>query len=552
MRKGIKVSTALTVTLLVFVVCFALAAAATIKILRDDRQTIELLGKSNIERASDLSDLNSRLFQARGDLAEAKIYMESGLQEPRDASLKHAEALLVAARESSKRLLDNPDNTPQGQPLFERVMSTAQVLDQKVLAPLHKAVTGWNGRVATELAGQQLSDAGQQYVAAVDAYQAYAREQGRNAVADSSNAQTRAMMGAIAAMVLIALLALAIRIIFHRAILKPLNEAGQHFDRIADGDLTGKLTVRGKNEIGVLYAAMSRMQSGLGQAVATVRNGVEHIHAGTAGIAEAGSDMSGRSVRQAAALQEASASLAQLAETVTSNADESSRASRQVQEVATLARQGGQAVEAAVTTMQGIATASHRIAEIVRVVDGIAFQTNLLALNAAVEAARAGTQGKGFAVVAGEVRTLAQRSAQAAREIKSLIDDANNKVQAGVREVGQAGTTIGRVVQSVDSITAIMSHISQASVQQAEDLATVNRSVEELEQAMQEDSAMVERTASQADELADQAQSLRHAVSTFKLDAEHHAALELQASNEAVDEPRLSIGRSYLALANET
>lgn len=561
MRKGIKVSTALTVTLLVFVVCFALAAAATIKILRDDRQTIELLGKSNIERASDLSDLNSRLFQARGDLAEAKIYMESGLQEPRDASLKHAEALLVAARESSKRLLDNPDNTPQGQPLFERVMSTAQVLDQKVLAPLHKAVTGWNGRVATELAGQQLSDAGQQYVAAVDAYQAYAREQGRNAVADSSNAQTRAMMGAIAAMVLIALLALAIRIIFHRAILKPLNEAGQHFDRIADGDLTGKLTVRGKNEIGVLYAAMSRMQSGLGQAVATVRNGVEHIHAGTAGIAEAGSDMSGRSVRQAAALQEASASLAQLAETVTSNADESSRASRQVQEVATLARQGGQAVEAAVTTMQGIATASHRIAEIVSVVDGIAFQTNLLALNAGVEAARAGDAGKGFAVVASEVRALAQRSAEAAKDVKARITASSVQVTAGVQLVGETGDALGRIIGKIGEINGLVSAIAASAEQQATGLQQINTAVSEMDGVTQQNAAMVEEATAAARSLASEVEEMSRQIARFRVgEAPVGAAVPVAvlrhrpapaAQRTARPAPPRAVGNTALAVSND-
>jgi methyl-accepting chemotaxis protein len=538
MHKSLKVSTALSLTLLMFVACFAVAAAATIHILHNDRQTIERLGKNNIERANDLSDLNSRLFQARADLADAKIDMESGLQEPRDAALKHADALLAAARGSSKRLAANPDDDPQGQPLFERVMASAKILDEQVLAPLHKAIGGWNGVVANKITGQPLADAVQHYVDAVDAYQAHARAQGRDAVADASDAQTRAMMGALGALVVIALLALAIRVTFHRSVLKPLNEAGEHFDRIADGDLTGHVVQRSKNEVGVLYAAMARMQAGLSQAVASVRHGVEGIHAGTADIAEAGNDMSTRSGRQAGALQEAGANLAQLADTVTHNASAAGEASRRMQEVAAQARQGGQAVEAAVVSMQGIATASSRIAEIVSVVDSIAFQTNLLALNAAVEAARAGTQGKGFAVVAGEVRTLAQRSAQAAREIKGLIDDASQRVGTGVREVGQAGAIIGRVVQSVDGITAIMSEISAASLRQAEDLALVNRTVDALGRSTQEDSAMVERTASQAGELAGLAQSLRQAVSAFKLE---------EAAGHRLPAPKSA---AYLALAN--
>lgn len=526
MHKGFKVSTALSLTLLVFVGCFALAAAAAIAILHKDRQTIELLGRANIERANDLSDLSSSLFLARADLADAKVYMESGLQEPRDAALKHADALLAAARVSGQRLAAEPDDDPQGRGLFEHVTAGARHLNEQVLAPLHKAIGGWNGVVANRIVGQSLDDAIKRYVDAVGAYQAYARTRGLGAVADASHAQTNAMTAALAALILIALLALAIRIAFHRVILRPLNEAGQHFDRIADGDLTGRVIQRGKNEVGVLYAAMARMQAGLSQAVASVRHGVEGIHAGTADIADAGNDVSARSGRQAGALQESSASLAQLADTVTSNAREAGMVSRQMQEVAALARQGGQAVEAAVASMQGIAKASNRIAEIVTVVDGIAFQTNLLALNAAVEAARAGTQGKGFAVVAGEVRTLAQRSAQAAREIKALIDDAGRRIAAGVSEVGQAGSTIGGVVKSVDGISDIMSRISQASVRQAQDLASINQTVEALGRSTQEDSMLVERTASQAEELAGLAQSLRNAVAAFKLEDRQVSGLD--------------------------
>lgn len=540
MHKALKVSTTLSLALLVFVVCFAMAAAAAIFILHGDRQTIELLGKANIERANDLSDLSSRLFLARADLADAKIYMESGLQEPRDAALKHADALLAGARESSKRLIENADNDPQGHALFERVMASAKILNEQVLTPLHKAVGGWNGVVANRIVSQQLVGGIQHYVDAVSAYQAYARAQGLDAVARSSRAQSHAMAAALGALVLIALLAVVIRVTFHRSILRPLNEAGQHFDRIADGDLTGALAQRSKNEVGVLYAAMARMQAGLSQAVAAVRHGVEGIHAGTVDIAEAGNDVSARSGRQAGALQESCASLALLADTVTSNAQEAGKASHQMQEVAALARQGGQAVEAAVTSMQDIAIASNRIAEIVAVVDGIAFQTNLLALNAAVEAARAGPQGKGFAVVAGEVRTLAQRSAQAAQEIKKLISDARERVDAGVREVGRAGSTIGRVVQSVDGITHIMSQISQASLHQADDLATINRTVEALGRSTQEDSVMVERTASQAEELAGLAQSLRNAVAAFKLEESHASEPERLSAS-----PR----GAYLALA---
>jgi len=534
MRKPLKVSTALSATLFTFVVLFAAAAGAVVWVLRADRQAIEQLGRSNIERASDLSDLGSRLFQARADLTEAKTHMEGGMQVERDEALERAGRLLAAARASRKRLQDNPETHPDGKARFDAVMAAAQGLDDATLEPLRKAIAGWNGIEANKLAGPAMATAGQRYVQAVDAYQAEARAQGRAAVEGTARMQGRAMGAAGLMLAGVALLALALRLAFRRAILGPLAEAGGHFDRIADGDLTGRLAARGNNEIGVLYAAMGRMQAGLTRAVASVRRGVEEIHAGCGEIARAGGDMSDRSSRQASALQQAAVRLTELAETVSGNAEHAGIANAQAQEVARLARRGGHAMDEAVGSMQGIATASRRIAEIVGVVDGIAFQTNLLALNAAVEAARAGAQGRGFAVVAGEVRTLAQRSAQAAREIKDLIADAGMRVDAGVHQVRNAGQTMREVVDSVGRISGLIAGISDASAQQADGVAAVSQAVAGIERATQENAAMVEQTAAAAGALADQARTLREAVAVFTLEDEAGA---MSNADQAV--PRL-------------
>ncbi|EYC51637.1 chemotaxis protein [Hylemonella gracilis str. Niagara R] len=519
MRMYFKVSTALTATLTLFVISFVLSAGAAMWIFQSDREAIEQLGRDNIERASEISDLSSRLFLARADLGQAKNQMESGLEEGRDEMLRRADVLLDGARASLQRLESKPDMSPSGRPLFEALVNTARQLESQSLTPLRTAVQGWNAVEANKLAGQALTQSLQRYIAAVDAFQAYALAQGRNAVAEAARMQGRAMAGAVVVLVTVLLLGLMLRLMFGRIILAPLREAGLHFDRMADGDLTGVIHDRGRNEIGGLYRAMARMQSGLGGAVTQVLQGVEQITAGTGHIADSSRDISARSAQQADALRQVSINLARLSETVTSNARHAGAASQQAREVARLAGAGGAEVNTVVASMEGIAAVSQRIGEIVGVVDGIAFQTNLLALNAAVEAARAGELGRGFAVVASEVRQLAQRSAEAAREIKVLIDTANQRVTQSVQQVGQAGATIALVVRSVDQVTEIVADISSDSARQADDVSALSGTVRELEGHSRDTAAGVAQAAVAARALAEQARGLRTAVSVFRLDA---------------------------------
>ncbi|MFY4260509.1 methyl-accepting chemotaxis protein [Achromobacter xylosoxidans] len=517
MRKNLRVTTAVSAILAVFVALFALAAAAGIFVLRENRADIEALGRGSIERASDLSDMTSRLFQARAALTDAKTAMEGGLEEARDQSLNQADALLKQAAASQARLRANADTSAQGAPLFDQTLAAYAAFADQTLAPMFKAIKGWNGIEVNRLVDKVLPVSGSAYVKQAEAYQAYARQQGQAAVAGASQTMQRVTLVAAAVLGFVLVLAVLIRLAVHRRILRPLNEAGAHFDRIADGDLTGNIAVHGDNEIGVLYSAMRRMQTGLSAAVASVRHGVEEIHTGSGEIAAGGADMSDRTARQAGSLQEAAANMTQLAHTVQMTAGNADLASRQALGATQLAQRGGQAVEEVVTSMQGIADSARRIGEIVGVVDSIAFQTNILALNAAVEAARAGEQGKGFAVVAGEVRSLAQRSAQAAKEIKGLIEDSNSRVEAGVRQVNLAGDTMRDMLVSVDRVTQIVAEISSATAEQAAGIASVNDAVADIERSTQENAAMVEQTAAAAAALELQAQHLRRAVSVFQI-----------------------------------
>ncbi|MGE8675450.1 MAG: methyl-accepting chemotaxis protein [Achromobacter kerstersii] len=305
----------------------------------------------------------------------------------------------------------------------------------------------------------------------------------------------------------------------NRVILRPLRSVSDSFDKIAGGDLTVRVEATSSNEIGQLMAAVKRMQESLTRTVAAVRRGVDEINVGAREISAGNTDLSSRTEQQAASLEETAASMEQLASTVKQNADNARQANQLAASASDVAERGGSAVSEVVSTMQGISASSRKISEIVSVIDGIAFQTNILALNAAVEAARAGEQGKGFAVVAGEVRSLAQRSAQAAKEIKGLIEDSVTKVGAGSQQVERAGATMQEIVASVKRVTDIMGEISAASEEQSGGIDQVNRAVSQMDEVTQQNAALVEEAAAAAGSLQEQAERLVQAVAVFKINA---------------------------------
>jgi len=302
----------------------------------------------------------------------------------------------------------------------------------------------------------------------------------------------------------------------NRYALKPLNKANHLFDEIASGDLTKRVMIASKNEIGQLFQSLQRMQDGLKATVMQVRRSVDEINVGVGEIAAGNADLSGRTESQAASLEETAASMTQLATTVKQNADNARQANQLAANASDVAERGGEAVSEVVSTMTEISAKSHKISEIVSVIDGIAFQTNILALNAAVEAARAGEQGKGFAVVAGEVRALAQKSAQAAKEIKTLIEDSASRVETGTQQVERAGMTMHEIVDSVRRVTTIMGEISIASQEQASGIEQVNQAVSKMDEVTQQNAALVEQAAAAALSLKEQTHQLVQAVAIFK------------------------------------
>lgn len=302
-----------------------------------------------------------------------------------------------------------------------------------------------------------------------------------------------------------------------RQITRPLAQTVTVAERIAQGDLTGEFTADRNDEAGQLLRAMRTMQDFLARTVSVVRQGVDEINGGAREIASGNADLSSRSEEQAAALEQTAASMEELASTVKNNAENAHQASTLASNASAVATRGGHAVQEVVATMNGISESSRQIAEIIGVIESIAFQTNILALNAAVEAARAGEQGKGFAVVASEVRSLAQRSAGAAKEIKELIGASVDRVAAGSRQVQGTARTMDEIVDAVRQATDIMHEISEASKEQAGGIEQVSQAIGQMDATTQQNAALVEEAAAASASLESQAANLSQAVAIFKL-----------------------------------
>ena len=339
------------------------------------------------------------------------------------------------------------------------------------------------------------------------------QQAGKDAVATGT--EVRATVWVVGGFSLIFAVLVGVWII--RSITGPINEAVAVSTAVAAGDLSLQFEAAGKSETAQLLISLKNMQASLVKVVSNVRENSESVATASAQIAQGNNDLSQRTEQQASALEQTAASMEQLGATVKQNADNARQANQLAMSASTIAIKGGDVVSQVVETMKGINDSSKRIADIISVIDGIAFQTNILALNAAVEAARAGEQGRGFAVVASEVRSLAGRSAEAAKEIKSLIGTSVERVEQGTTLVDRAGATMNEVVHSIRRVTDIMGEISAASTEQSAGLSQVGQAVSQMDQVTQQNAALVEESAAAAESLKVQAQALVQVVAVFKL-----------------------------------
>jgi methyl-accepting chemotaxis protein I, serine sensor receptor len=508
----IKVSTGLLAVLAVFCVFQLVTEGLGFWSLSRTHDDVGSLSDIALKQVNAVNKTTQHLMDARINLSRAGTRMVRGGTEPTEI-VQHAREEIAAADKSFNAFTNAPKNGD------ENIARTAALQAKyteysKALSELVQYLDAGNIQAFLDQPTQGFQD---RYLAEQQNFVAFGDEAGRNYLASIDTRYTvfRSVGLAILAAVLIgmALVHGALR----RGVIAPLEEAGRHFERIAQGRLDERIADRGSNEIGRLFAGLAAMQTSVASTVKTVRETSDSINYGADEIASGNADLSARTENQAASLEETASSMEELTATVRANAEHAREANALAGVALETTSRGAGVVDNVVEKMRGIAQSSDKIAEIISVIDGIAFQTNILALNAAVEAARAGEQGRGFAVVAGEVRGLAQRSAQSAKEIKELIGESVAQVSDGSQLVERAGEAMREVSASISRVTQMMAEISASSMEQSVGIEQVNQAVTQMDEMTQQNAALVEQAAAAATSLHEQTRQLKAAVSVFQI-----------------------------------
>ncbi len=512
--KDITIRRMILGTLLLISAFIAGLSAISVHGLRSAGEALAT-GNELLHEVSTLSRVNDQVMRARLRLARQLEYAAEGQKDKAAEEGRSIDAALSEARKHQTRFIElaRREAPPA---LLDAMRSGFDALADGIAVQRQHLADGAIDKARAHAAGPVVT-ASRSFGKSMEQYEAYAQARELQLWTDAEANRRQAYIGVgVVLGICLLLLALGDRYVV-MFVKRPLDGLKDHFQRIASGDLTAPIAPFGKNCVGQIIPYLQEMQASLVRTVHAVRDGVIEINTGSSEIAAGNQDLSSRTEQQAAALEETAASMEQLLSTVTSNADNARLANEMAATASEVVQRGGEAVQAAVSTMREIAQDSNRIEDIVGVIDGIAFQTNILALNAAVEAARAGEEGKGFAVVAAEVRSLAQRSAGAAKEIKQLLEASGATVQAGSAQVEAAGLTMTEILETIDRLTLLVNGIATASNEQVTGIDQVNTAVTQMDQVTQQNAALVEEAAAAASSLASQAQRLQAAVSAFRL-----------------------------------
>ncbi|MHB0774119.1 methyl-accepting chemotaxis protein [Halomonas sp. WWR20] len=488
------------------------------------QDALKSFNKVDIEQKSTLNRANSELMMLRLDMQEHYHYLQEHPGQDQDGSV--FEGRIAELNDTFATFFSMPF-PPRHQALIAEIKANYQPLMEALELQLAALETGdLEGYASAIDSIGALNDAF--YTSAVD-YFVTIEKQGAGFYQDF---QSKSLVLEVAFGIAVALALIVVAVVLWGVtvnVINPLKRIVDHFERMSHGDLSVTVEGRGENEIGKLFSALSRMQESLSRTVGMVREGSDNIYSGSHDIAQGNIDLSSRTEQQAASLEETASSMEQLTSTVQQNADNARQASQLASEASQTAQRGGEVVSDVVTTMRSITQGAHQMAEIIGVIDSIAFQTNILALNASVEAARAGEQGRGFAVVASEVRSLASRSAASAKEIRTLIDASVGRIESGSVLVDQAGRTMNDIVAAVQRVTDIMDEIAAASQEQSNGIGQVNQAITQMDQVTQQNASLVQNAARSAADLERQAAALRESVAVFQLAGRGHPEKALQS-----------------------
>lgn len=511
MLNNLKISTSLIIIFGIFTLLQISSSTLGFERARDSAHDFDNVVELNLQREY-LSSAKEALLRARIESNKTVIYTLSGNTEAANRLLSLSEQDLKIAHQQFTNFFNLEFTSEKGKALEQPIQESADaligVLSQQLEALRSNGAVGYmKFNVDTEQ-----SNLDEATGAFINHIQTMIEDKNKGNASDLRIATIQLILEIAVVLFIIS----AALIWLNRTVSKPLQLLLTHFEHVTNGDLTQHVHLPGKNEIAKLFNFFEKMQDSLIKTVTTVRDTTNIIVSGVEKLATGNDDLSARTEEQASSLEETAASMEELTSTVRLNADNARSASNLAMSTSVTASKGGEITQTVVTTMREISESSQKIGAITSVIDGIAFQTNILALNAAVEAARAGEQGRGFAVVAGEVRNLAQRSAQAAREIKQLIDDALERVNVGSSLVENAGLTMDEIVSSVSKVTDIIGEISSASDEQSHGIDLVSQAVNQMDLVTQQNSRLVHDLASSARLLEQQAEELENAVSVFK------------------------------------
>jgi methyl-accepting chemotaxis protein len=554
MLKNWSIRTTLTLVGLLFVGFAAVVGALSLNGLRSASNSLVLLADSDMVSLRALNDASSYMLRARITLDRVRSLDEAGKMDEARKAIDRGQFLFDKANESWKLFLATPKPTlPQA--MLDELVAKRDGLLRDGVEPEFAAIRANDLAAYHAIADTKISPMFVAFDAAASAVVNFTQKHADQLSTDAAASITLLIQVICGVMVLAVLTLIGTRVALGGMIVQPINDAVDHFERIARGDLTRSAHTDKSNEIGRLFAGIERMRVNLTAMVGSVHHGAESIDVGAREIASGNTDLSQRTEEQAASLQETASSMEQLTSTVKQNAENARQASQLAVNASDIASRGGEVVEQVVDTMNAISSSSSKVVDIIGVIEGIAFQTNILALNAAVEAARAGEEGRGFAVVAGEVRSLAQRSAAAAKEIKSLIGDSTAKVESGSVLVTRAGKTMDEIVQAVRRVTDIMGEISAASDEQSQGIEQVSRAVGQMDEVTQQNAALVEEAAAAAASLEEQTRKLKDVVGHWQVSSdapsgEPRARIEPSVGGAARANPAIKVAARPNVAAN--